>query len=114
MKAKRRYLPNFEARSVMIIAAWAVGSAAAQAQTPYSPPPRPQAPMAAPSGAMDPPRAGAKEDASAEFMRADSNRDGKLSRKEAQAIPSLAQHFEQVDADHDGFISREEYDKAMK
>ncbi|MDR3454261.1 MAG: hypothetical protein P4L96_15945 [Rhodoferax sp.] len=60
MKAKRRCIPNFEARSVMIIAAWALGSAAAvHAQTPYSPPPRRGAPMTTPS---DPPRAGASHD----------------------------------------------------
>ncbi|HXE23076.1 MAG TPA: EF-hand domain-containing protein [Rhodoferax sp.] len=107
MKAKRRCLPNFEARSLMIIAAWAVGSAAAvHAQTPYSPPPRQGAPMTTPSGA--------KEDAGAAFTRADTNHDGKLSREEAQAIPALAQHFDEIDANHDGFISREEYDKAMK
>ena len=115
MKAKRRCLPNFEARSLMIIAAWAVGSAAAvHAQTPYSPPPRPGAPMTTPSGAVDPPKAGAKEDAGAAFTRADTNHDGKLSREEAQAIPALAQRFDEIDANHDGFISREEYDKAMK
>jgi hypothetical protein len=114
MKAKRRYLPNFEARSVMLIAAWTLGSAAAvHAQTP-SATPRRGAPMTAPSGAMDPAQAGAPQDASAEFMRADTNHDGKLSREEAQAIPSVAQHFDQIDANHDGFISREEYDKAMK
>jgi hypothetical protein len=63
MKAKRRCIPNFEARSVMIIAAWALGSAAAvHAQTPYSPSPRRGAPMTTPSGSMDPSRAGASHD----------------------------------------------------
>lgn len=114
MKAKRRYLPNFEARSVMVIAAWALGSAAAQAQTPSSPPPRPQAPMAAPAGAMNPPSVGAKNEADAAFVRADVNHDGKLSREEAQAIPVLAQRFDEIDTQHKGYVTRAQYDQVMQ
>ena len=52
MKAKRRYVANFEARSVMLIAAWTLGSAAAlHAQTP-SPRSRAGASLTAPSGDM--------------------------------------------------------------
>ena len=50
MKAKRRYLANFEARSVMLIAAWTLGGAAAvHAQTP-SPRSRARASLMAQSG----------------------------------------------------------------
>ena len=70
--------------------------------------------MTTPSGAMNPPRAGTTKDADAAFNRADVNHDGKLSRKEAQAIPVLAARFNKVDTNHDGFVSRQEYDKAMK
>ena len=117
MKAKRRYLPNFEARSVMIIAAWAVGSAAAaHAQTP-SAPPRSGASMTAPSTDVVPPKAvavaGASQEVTAAFTAADTNHDGKLSRTEAQAIPVLAERFNKVDTNHDGFISFAEYNKAM-
>lgn len=111
MKAKRRYIPNFDARSVMIIAAWAFGSAAAQAQTPATPP-RPNPLMTAPAAAMDPPPA-SKADAAAAFNRADVNHDGKLTREEAAAIPWLAEHFDEIDTGHKGFITREQYDKAM-
>ncbi|MEO7127678.1 MAG: hypothetical protein ABI040_02245 [Rhodoferax sp.] len=52
MKSKRRYLANFEARSVMLIAAWTLGSAPAlHAQTP-SPRSRAGASLTAPSGDM--------------------------------------------------------------
>ena len=97
MKAKRRYLPNFEARSMMIIAAWTIGSAAAvHAQT------RPATPTT-----------GMTQE-SAAFTAADTDHDGKLSRTEAQAIPMLAESFNRVDTDHDGFISLAEYEKSMK
>ncbi|MEO6974118.1 MAG: hypothetical protein ABI135_11955 [Rhodoferax sp.] len=52
MKSKRRYLANFEARSVMLIAAWTLGGAAAvHAQTP-SPRSRTGASLTALSGDM--------------------------------------------------------------
>ena len=92
------YLANFEAHSVMLIAACALGGAASlHAQT------TPAAPATA---------APASEDAAAAFERADTNKDGKLSKAEAQAIPSVAQRFDQIDTDGDGTISRAEYDKA--
>lgn len=110
MKAERQYIRNFDARSVMIIAAWALGSAGAvQAQTPATPP-RTNPPMTAPAGAMDPPPA---SKANAAFSRADVNHDGKLTRDEAAAIPGLAQRFDEIDAGHKGYITRDEYDKAM-
>jgi hypothetical protein len=96
MKAKRRYLPNFEARSVMIIAAWTIGSAAAaHAQT------RPAT------------STNAATQQAAAFTAADTNHDGKLSHTEAQAIPMLAESFNRVDTDHDGFISLAEYEKSL-
>ncbi|MBS0317167.1 MAG: EF-hand domain-containing protein [Proteobacteria bacterium] len=114
-QAKRRYVPDFDARSLMLIAAWTVamaGSGAVYAQTPPPPPAQPSAPMAAPAGAMDPPPA-SKKDAAASFERADANHDGKLSRNEAAAIPWLEQHFDEADANHDGSVTRDEYNKAL-
>ncbi|MBU6503837.1 MAG: EF-hand domain-containing protein [Burkholderiaceae bacterium] len=110
MKAKRQYIRNFEARSVMIIAAWTLGGAAAvQAQTPATAP-RTNPPMTAPAGAMNPPPASKAE---AAFNRADANHDGKLTREEAAAIPGLAARFDQIDTGHKGYITRDQYDKAM-
>lgn len=114
-QAKRRYVPDFDARSLMIIAAWTVamaGSGAVYAQTPPPPSPaQPSAPMAAPAGAMDPPPASKKE-ADAAFDRADANHDGKLTRNEAAAIPWLAEHFDEVDTTHQGFVTKGQFEGA--
>lgn len=99
MKIKRTYLANFEAHSLMLIAACTLGGVSTlHAQTTPATP--------APSAAG--------EDAAAAFARADTNKDGKLSKAEAQAIPAVSQRFEQIDTDADGTISRAEYDKATK
>lgn len=39
----------------------------------------------------------------------DADSDGKLSKDEAQRIPSLAQVFDNADADSDGLLTQEEY-----
>ena len=101
MKIKRtplaNSLANFEAHSLKVIAACVlVGAATVHAQT---------------TPAMPAP---ANEDATAAFVRADANKDGKLSKAEAQAIPAVSQRFEQIDTDADGTITRAEYDKATK
>ena len=120
MKSKRQYLVPFEARSVMLFAAMALGGAAgAQAQAPATYGARPttqSSPAAGASAApaVSPVAASSDKDVAAAFAKADSNRDGKLSREEAEALPAVAQRFEQVDANHDQFISRAEFDKAMK
>lgn len=50
---------------------------------------------------------------SAEFDTADTNRDGKLSKSEAQAAnPNLGDHFDVIDANKDGFVTPDE-DRAM-
>ncbi|WHZ09903.1 MAG: hypothetical protein OJF60_000342 [Burkholderiaceae bacterium] len=117
VKAKQQRISNFEARSLMIIAAWALSSAAAVHAQTYgtqpAQPARPGAPMTAPAGAMDPPQATSRADADSAFKRADANHDGKLSREEAAAIPTLAEHFDQADANHDGSITKDEYEKVL-
>ncbi len=99
MTVKRKTLiANFEARSVLLIAGWTLGAAsAAMAQN-------------------MPARPAATGDAeiTATFTKADKNGDGKLSREEAAALPSVAANFEKVDANADGSLSAEEFSKAMK
>lgn len=103
---KRRHLADFDARSVMLVAAWALGgSAAVQAQAPA----RPDAPMSAP--AVQGSAGGAAADAA--FKRIDKDGDGKLSRSEAAADRALAERFDAIDTDGDGSISQAEYEQAQ-
>ena len=48
------------------------------------------------------------------FLQADSNRDGGLSRAEAQRLAILPMAFEDMDLDKDGEVSRSEYDDAVR
>jgi len=98
----RRVIANFETCSVALITAFVIGTAPfarAQGSAP-----------AAPSTQGNSGDAGS----AAAFARADKNKDGKLSREEAQALQAVAQRFDQIDADGDGAISRAEFDKAVK
>lgn len=106
MKAKRRVIPNFEACSVALITAFAFSSAPmARAQT--------TAPAyGSPATAAAKPMSASEADAS--FARADRNKDGKLSKEEADTLPALAQKFDMADADGDKFVSRAEFEKAVK
>ena len=51
--------------------------------------------------------------ADAAFDRADTNRDGRLSREEAEHFPALSQRFDVIDINRDSFISREEFNQAV-
>ena len=49
------------------------------------------------------------------FKSADANRDGRLTRDEAQkGMPGVARHFEQIDANQDGVVTMEELKAAHK
>ncbi len=48
------------------------------------------------------------------FDRADKNKDGKLSKEEADSMPAVAAKFAEIDADKDGSISKAEYMDALK
>ena len=104
-KRKKHFIPNFEARSVLLVAAMTFGGiAGAQGQTSS---PAPATGASAAAGSIPSNSATAKE-IDAAFDRADTNKDGKLSRTEAENLPSVAQRFEQIDTDRDTFVSREE------
>ena len=110
-KRKMHFIPNFEASSVVLVAALAIGASGAastvHAQTATPAPSAATSPAAA-SGAG---KASAK-DLDAAFARADVNKDGKRDKKEAEMMPAVAERFGQLDADSDGSISREEFNKA--
>ncbi len=47
------------------------------------------------------------------FMAADANRDGELTRAEAQRLAIMPYSFEEMDSNHDGILTRFEYDDAF-
>jgi Ca2+-binding EF-hand superfamily protein len=48
------------------------------------------------------------------FDALDANKDGNIAQAEAEAHPTVAQHFTQADADGDGALSRDEFAAAFK
>ena len=107
----------FDARSVLLFAALALGGAAAlRAQTPAESHSRmglgaattAQAPMAQQVAV------GPNAQISAAFAKADINHDGRLSAQEAGTLPAIGNHFVQLDDDQDGFLSREEFNKGAQ
>lgn len=42
------------------------------------------------------------------FAKLDADKDGRISREEANAAPRFAEHFDALDADHDGFVTPDE------
>jgi hypothetical protein len=116
--AKQHFIPAFEVRSVLLMAAVALGAggaAHAQGATPSAGgTSNSAASQMAPMAAADaiPANKVTRMDLDAAFNRADVNRDGKLSRAEAEHFPAVAQRFEQIDRNHDGFISRDEFNQA--
>jgi EF hand len=129
MTAKRRCIPNFEARSVVLLAACAMGTVlGAHAQTMDSPARSPNLQIAqaviGPGGSKSPDgpaKPGAPVAAqgtgsveAAAFARADKDRDGRLSRAETEQLPMVQQRFDQIDANKDNFLSRDEFDKGTR
>jgi Ca2+-binding EF-hand superfamily protein len=49
-----------------------------------------------------------------EFIRADQNNDGTLTKKEAKKIPHISKHFDVIDIDKDGTVDRDEVHNFMK
>jgi hypothetical protein len=113
---KKHFMSNFEARSTLLGAALVLGAAsAAHAQTDAASPASPPSQMApaatSPAQGDIPQNKVTSQELDAIFMQADTNKDGKLDRKEAESLAAVAQRFEQLDANRDGFISRAEFSK---
>jgi hypothetical protein len=48
------------------------------------------------------------------FTKSDLNKDGKLSKIEAEGVPGLVTKFEAIDTDGDKFVSKAEFEKAIQ
>ena len=53
------------------------------------------------------------QDAALVFTALDANKDGKISKAEAQKNPAVAQMFDQADKNKDGSLSKEEFTAAF-
>ena len=70
-------------------------------------------------GAMPAPAASAAKPMSANellaaFAKSDANKDGKLSKQEAEGVPGLSAKFDQVDMDGDKMVSKAEFEKTLQ
>ena len=125
LRLQQDFIPNFEMRSILLIATFALsvaGSACAQTSARVGLG-DPVARSAAADRSERPidggvqatqvnTRAGSRS-ADAAFNRADTNRDGRLNREEAEHFPVLSQRFDLIDTNRDSFISREEFNQAV-
>jgi len=103
------YLTNFEVSSVALLATLVLGGAAtlhlrARADEVSNTKATPYVQVAGISS-----RSG-----STAFQRADTNRDGKLSREEAERLPAVAEVFQEHDRNKDGFLAPEEFEQAIR
>ncbi|MBT9513558.1 MAG: EF-hand domain-containing protein [Acidovorax sp.] len=107
MKALQRRTYSFDTRSVMLFAALSLGGMGAlHAQTAASS--SQAAPYSYGPGTGNPSRA-----ATDAFNRADTDKDGKLSEKEATRLPAISQRFKELDTDQNGTLSTSEFEKGM-
>ncbi|HQS30326.1 EF-hand domain-containing protein [Polaromonas sp.] len=119
-RLQRDFIPNFEIRSLLVIATFAMGAVAAHAQSGAAPfPANGQQPPVAMTAVTDTASArtvaqngASRSQLEAAFNRADRNRDGKLSRAEAEHFPLLVERFDLIDGNHDAFLSRDEFERA--
>ena len=93
-----------------LVAALLSSAAFAQHEPQHSPP----NPDAAKQQQPATPPQGAPVDVGAIFDKLDTNHDGKLTREEAQAHPTVAAHFDDADTNHDGVVTKEEFMVAFR
>lgn len=124
-RLQQNFIPNFEMRSILLIATFATSVAGgACAQTSAKAGLDDPVAISAAADRSERPtdggvqatqvntRAGSRS-ADAAFNRADTNRDGRLDREEAEHFPALSQRFDLIDTNRDSFISREEFNQAV-
>lgn len=105
MPTSRRQLHAFDVRSVLLFASLTLGgTAAVMAQDQGTP-----SSSTTSATATTTTTATLAITPTAVFKRADRNRDGQLSREEAEHLPSVAAQFDQWDRDGNGQLSLQEF-----
>ena len=106
-------------KRLLAFTAAALLSGAALSQGQEAPPPPADQPPAtepatppAPSQATEP--APAATQPTSVFDALDADHDGKVAQQEAQAHPTVAEHFAKADANGDGALTKEEFDATFK
>jgi hypothetical protein len=96
--------------SIALVVASLLSSTAFAQQEPQRPAPTPNAAVERPAT----PPAGPAVDVGAIFDKLDMNHDGRLSKDEAQAHPTVTANFASADTNGDGVISKDEFLAAFK
>ncbi len=84
-----------------------LSTAALAQQEPQNSPATPNAGQSPSTAAA--PRATSSADVGGIFDKLNTSHDGKLTRDQAQAHPTVAANFDSVDANHDGVITKAEF-----
>ena len=97
------------------LAALSSGAAFAQqqAQT-YTRPPGAQPPATTSTTQQAPSSPATATDLGAIFDKLNTSHTGKLTKEEAQAIPTVAANFDAADTNHDGVLTKEEFLAAFR
>jgi hypothetical protein len=120
MNSNQGQVGNFERKSALLFAALVLAGGATTAIAQSKPAGsvwNADPAHAATAGTATPPahnpfRPSSTTQASASaFDRADANKDGQLSPKEASKLPAISQRFKELDTDKNGMLSREEFEK---
>lgn len=119
MKALQRRTYSFDTRSVMLFAAISLsGAGALHAQSTSSSPQPAPASKAAPQAdtskySYGPGTGNPSMAATTAFNRADADKDGQLTEKEATQLPAISQRFKELDKDKSGSLSPAEFEKGL-
>ena len=109
-----RSLHRFDARSLVLFASLTMGgSQAIMAQNLHPSPAQGTTPASVTEKAAEAPQLPAPTPDQA-FDRADANGDGKLTLREAERYPAIAERFSQFDTDKNGSLSRTEFNQGLK
>jgi|JI10StandDraft_1071094.scaffolds.fasta_scaffold347101_3 hypothetical protein len=107
---------SFHLCAAVLAAALAAPAGAQQTGPPAEPALAPSAGaiIVPPSVTAPAPTGWSAQQVAAAFLGADTNRDGNLTRAEAQTITAVRLNFEELDANKDGMLSRSEFENGVR